>query len=541
MAIEILTAAEAAARDRETIDAGVPSRALMERAGAAAAAEIARRFGDRLGTGAVIFAGAGNNGGDAWVVARALAAAGIAVRVEEVEPARTEDAQAERELALRALAKRAESAPTGEAPGSLASHGMTELPVESMAMPVEAARVVIDGVLGTGARGAPRGAAAVAIARIEELGARGATVVALDVPSGLDASTGEAAHAARAELTITFGALKRGHLIARERCGRIVVVDIGLVPPPGANPGLVDARWVRARVPTIAADAHKGTRKRLAIVGGAMGMLGASVLAARAAMRSGIGMVRLVVPRESLPHVQSAAPDTLATAWPESEAEVGTAIADWADALLIGPGLGRSAETRALVERVLRGTHGPVVLDADALNAFEGDCDALGVLLADRAALITPHPAEAGRLAGLPVAEVLARRFEIGVELAGRARTAVLLKGVPTVISGTEGDRVVSATGTPALAMAGSGDLLAGIAATLFAQCEDALAAGACAAWIHGRAGELATETRGEVRGVALDDVLAALPRAWATDPLPSTYPVLAELPAVGAGRRSAR
>ncbi|HUF27310.1 MAG TPA: NAD(P)H-hydrate dehydratase [Gemmatimonadaceae bacterium] len=520
--VAVLSAAEAAAWDRATIDAGVPSRALMQRAGAAAAAEIARRYHDRLGGGVVVFAGAGNNGGDGWVVARALAAAGVSVRVVEVEEPRTDDARAERALALRVL---------GEHP------------------PAGTETLIVDGVLGTGARGVPRGAAAEAIGRMNALGDGGAAVIALDVPSGLDATTGEAGLAVTADLTFTFGAVKRGHLVARDRCGAIVVLDIGLDgSAAGAAPLLIDSRWVRPRVPPIAADAHKGTRRRLAIVGGTMGMLGASVLAGRAALRSGIGMVRLVVTPEGLPHVQASAPEMLAQAWPDDDGDVGAAISDWADVVAIGPGLGRSSAARALVERVLRGWRGPVVLDADALNVFEGEAGALGALLAGRPALVTPHPAECARLTGTDVATVLARRFEIGTELAREIGAAVLLKGVPTVIASASGERLVSAAGTPALAVAGSGDLLAGIAATLLGQAAGmavaggraacAAEAGACAAWIHGRAAEIAGAGR-LVRGVTLEHILQALSEAWMPPSELPIYPVLAELPVVGERWRS--
>lgn len=531
--VRVVGASDAAAWDRATIERGVPSRALMQRAGAAAAGEIARRYAHRLSRGVAIFAGPGNNGGDAWVVARALAASGVDVRVQETGSARTDDARAERELAMRSI---------GTGP------------------PTGAEEVVVDGVLGTGAKGAPRDAAADAVARITACRATGASVVALDVPSGLDASTGDAELAVTADLTLTFGSLKRGHLTARGRCGRIVVLDIGLDPAAGASfAALVDVRWVRAHVPAIAADAHKGTRKRLAVVGGAMGMTGAAVLAGRAASRSGIGMVRLVVPAQSVPVVQMAAPELLASAWPETDAAVPDAISAWSDVVVIGPGLGRSRETRDLVERVLRGWGGPVLLDADALNVFERDAAALGAAIGGRAAVLTPHPAELARLLGTDVPDVLSRRFEIALEAARTMRATVLLKGVPTVISSPDGTTMISAAGTPALAAAGSGDVLAGIAATLLAQSDDPLAAASCAAWMHGRAAELAsgliggsesgfpvlpeseaaaTPPRGgapaSTRGVTLETVLDALPAAWRVRDAEPCYPVIAELPAVG-------
>jgi len=507
--LSVTNARESAARDSAAIAMGVPSRALMQRAGAAAAGEIARLFGDDLAHGVLVYAGPGNNGGDGWVVARCLAASGVHVHVVPVAEPATADARAERALAQ---------------------------PVIDSARPA-AARVVVDALLGTGAGGAPRGAIAEAIGDIGRAHAAGASVVALDLPTGVDADTGHADGAVRADVTLTFGTMKRGLLIARGNAGRILLLDIGLPPGDAATPSLVTPAWVRHAVPPIAADAHKGVRRKLVIVGGQLGMAGAAIFAARAAMRAGIGMVRVVVARECVPIVQAAAPHAIARAWPgERPDDVDDAIVHWADGVLIGPGLGVSPQSRALVERVLRAWRGPVVVDADALNVFKGEAATLGTLLAGRPALLTPHAVELSRLSGADPQEVLARRFDIGGELARVAHAAVLLKGVPTIVADAEGGRLVSAAGTPALAAAGSGDLLAGIAATLLTQLGDGLAAGAAGAWVHGRAAELASAGRGP-RGVTLDHVEDAIGRVWPDLAAASAprYPVLCELPAVAA------
>jgi NAD(P)H-hydrate epimerase len=507
MRVHVVTAAQSAARDRAAIDSGIPSRALMQRAGAAAAAEIVHAFGDRLARGVAVFAGPGNNGGDAWVVAAALSAVGVAVRVKEVGDAKTDDARAERSLA-RAVIDGSE--PTG------------------------AEDVVVDGLLGTGSSGAPRGAIADAIRRIGQLRDTGARIVALDVPSGLDASTGDGDVTVLADLTITFGTMKRGALVRRDRCGRIVVVDIGLGTYATRDDGaatLVDRAWVAARVPAIAANAHKGTRRRLAIVGGTQGMAGASILAARASLRSGVGMARVVVHPASIGPVQVAVPPALTRPWPESDADVEDTICDWAHAVVLGPGLGRAADTRARVERILRVWRGPALLDADALTIFEHDAAALGSLLAGRRAIVTPHVVEFSRLTGMSVDAVLAAPFDVGRELAATLGCVVLLKGVPTVLTAPDGRSLVSAAGTPALATGGSGDVLAGIAGTLLAQIEDPLDAAACAAWIHGRAAERAG-ARG-ARGTTVDDVVDAVADVWTDRGVGPRPPILAELPSV--------
>ncbi|HMA00809.1 MAG TPA: NAD(P)H-hydrate dehydratase [Gemmatimonadaceae bacterium] len=503
--VRVTTAAEAAALDARAIEAGTPSRTLMQRAGEAAAAEIVRAYPFEWGAAVNVFTGPGNNGGDGWVVARALASRGARVFVHEAGEPRSEESKAERALATPMVTQ-------GESPE---------------------ARLVIDALLGVGAKGAPRDEIAACVARIASARANGAAVVSLDVPSGLDADTGGANGAVQADLTISFGSLKRGLAVARGHTGRILVCDIGLGDPPDdAMPRLVDARWARTHVPRIGADAHKGTRKKLIIIGGQVGMAGAPMLAARAAMRSGIGMVRLVVARENLAIVQAALPEALARAWPETADEAQDVITGWADGVVIGPGLGNSFGSRTLIERVLREYRGPVVLDADALNVFAGESEQLGELIGDRPALLTPHPAEFARMLGVHINDVLLRRFGIGVELAQRTRATVLLKGVPTVVSEASGRRLVSCAGTPVLAAAGSGDLLSGIAGTLLTQMGDAHIAGACAAWAHGRAAEIAA--RGDVRGVTLAEIDSALRDVW-NEPLPALEsPVLADLPAVG-------
>jgi len=509
----VVTSAESAALDSSTINAGVPSRALMQRAGAAAASEIGLRFRDRLGSGVLIFAGPGNNGGDAWVIARALHAAGAAVRIVEPVAAASPDAQAERALTADQLSQSAIVALEQAASGG-----------ES---------VVVDGLLGTGSTGAPRGEVARAIAACESARQRGATVVAVDIPSGLDASTGETpGEVTRAHVTLTFGSVKRGHLVNREVCGTVVVLDIGLAESGDSTlPRLIDEAWVAAQLPPIAWDAHKGTRKKLAIVGGARGIAGASVLAARSALRSGVGMVKLVVANESVQPVQESEPQALCAAWPTDDEALRREVLSWADAIVIGPGLGLGPESEELLNRVLDAWNGPTLIDADAITHLAKHRDTLPKLFGERPTMVTPHVFEFARLAGVEPASVLEHRFEIGGDLAKRTGATVLLKGVPTVITSPKGDRLVSAAGTPVLATGGSGDVLSGIAGTLLAQIGDPFRAAAAAAWVHGRAAERASATGdGTVRGLSLDDVVRELRSSWTFDTRPGRYPVLAEL-----------
>ncbi|WP_284350869.1 NAD(P)H-hydrate dehydratase [Roseisolibacter agri] len=506
--MRVTRADEASAADRAAIDAGTPSRALMQRAGAAAASEIVRRFGALLDRGVAVHAGPGNNGGDAYVVAAALARAGVRVGLTAWGPAepKTDDARFER---ARALAAGVGAPPTG------------------------AERVVVDGVLGVGASGAPHGWAAQAIRAIVQARTLGASVVALDVPSGLDATTGAMpGGVVRADCTLTFGSCKRGLLVARDCAGAIAVLDIGLDPSlMGDAPALVGRPAPRA----FAASAHKGTRGKVVVYGGGAGMAGAALLAGRATLRTGAGLVKLVVDAASVPVVQGALPSALAAAWPDDDGALRRHVIDWADAVLLGPGLGTGDDARARCERTLQAWRGPVVVDADALNAFAGDLAALGALLRGRPALVTPHPLELARLAGTPLDDLLSRRFDLPREIAATLDATVLLKGTPTVVADARGVLVVP-TGAPALATGGSGDVLGGIASTLLAQAagERVASLAAEAAWVHDRAGAIAAERRGGARGATLDEVVDALGDAWPRVAAPpAAYPVLAELPRV--------
>lgn len=497
MTVRVTTAAESSAIDAAAIAGGIPSRALMRVAAANAATVIAARYAARLVHGIQIYTGPGNNGGDGWAVASALASAGVPVTVTEVIEPRTTDAFAERTLALPHVER-------GDA----------------------RAGVVVDALLGTGSRGAPARALADAVRAIDAARARGATVVALDLPTGLDATTGVRAEpCVTADLTISFGGIKRGALVSRALSGEIVVVDIGLSHVPGPHATLVDAAYVRAHVPAIPPDAHKGTRASVAVVAGARNMGGAAIDAAQGALRSGAGLVKVVTDAANTAAVHARLPEAL-TASIDTALD---AIDGWADAVVVGPGLGHDATARALVHAVLEQWRGPIVLDADALNAYGGEVDLLASVVTGRPAVITPHPAEFARLVRRSVGDVLAERFDIGAPLARELGAAVLLKGTPTVITAPDGTRIVSAAGTAALATGGSGDVLSGMVGTLLAQGAAPLDAAACAAWVHGRAAEL---TPG-VRGTRLQDIVVHLAEAWQLDVAPCAYPVLATLPAL--------
>ena len=531
--LRVTTAEQAAARDQSAIADGVASFSLMLDAGTATAAVILRDYPDRLSRGVVVYAGTGNNGGDAYVVAAQLVRAGVRVRLVVAGAPRTADAQRAAAIAERGADGRITREPS-EGDGS---HGEASDGDE---------RLVVDGLLGTGHRGPLREPIARLCAALAAHRARGATVLALDVPSGLDATTGErAAASVAAHVTVTYGTIKRGLLAARAQAGRLVLLDIGL----GAHARLDDDAWQLAsarvlsnRLPAIEWDAHKGRRGHLALVGGATGMAGAIVLATRAALRSGIGLARGFVEGDGVSALQRAVPQAIAGTWtlPEDMPR--------ADALAIGPGLGRSDGSRNILRAMLDAWPlAPVLLDADALTLIASDTDDAARQLRawcgpTRAIVCTPHPGEFARLIGRDPGPDWQSRDEALRDFAVRANATVLLKGTPTLIAtpshGAPSARHKSATivamprGSAVLATGGSGDLLTGIIGALLAQGLPAADAALIGATAHGLAAERVA-ARG-VRGATLGDVLRALPMAWRDIAQPLALPpaVLLELPA---------
>ena len=484
------------AADERAAAAGTPVSALMARAGAAVARAAADLLGGVSGRRVVALAGRGNNGGDALDALARLARRGAgAEALLTSEPERLGDEARRTAGLVRAAGGRVRVFTPELASGLLRD-----------------ADVVLDGLLGTGSSGAPRGLAAQAIAAIN---ASPAPVVAVDVPSGMDAATGEvAAGAVRADVTVTFQALKPGHVLppGSDHAGRLEVADIGL--PLQESPwGVSEPGDLAGLVPVPRTETHKRSRGVLLAIGGSTGMGGAPTLMGRAARRSGAGLLILAVPASIAERVGQAVPEALTAALPEADGGITPAAVDackrWLDeatAIAIGPGLGRSQGTQEAVRGLLAAFHGRAVVDADGLFAV-----GTGEPLADRKAptLITPHAGEFARLA--PDAEGTRLR-----RAAGRARAwgvTVLLKGNDTVIA-EPGRLAVNPTGVPALATGGTGDVLTGLTGALLAQGLDPFDAARLGAWVHGRAGALAAADLSPV-SVAAGDVADHLPAAF--------------------------
>lgn len=492
----VLTPLQAAEWDARAEAGGRPLASLMESAGRAVAQIVLERFARAAGQGVLVACGSGNNGGDGWVAARALHALGVPVWVTEANESHPGLPAAVREVAL--------------------ADGVRTVPHDG---PWPAVGLLIDAILGTGARGPLRAPVPALLARVMDLDL---PVIAIDGPTGLDLETGLPHGALDATLTITFGGIRRGHLLARDESGEILVVDIGLGRADATLPRLVDRAWAAERLTGLAARSHKGIRGRVVIVGGDATMTGAARMVARAAFATGAGLVHVVAPEASLVVLRVAEPDVQCA--PQEFAlplavGVGELCQD-ADVVIIGPGLGREPERSAFVLEVLSHARAAVI-DADALVALKQQLPALVALAATRALVCTPHFGEFRTLFGEFADDLETAPWEAAQNATYASGCTVLLKGVPTVVACGENPILTVAAGNPGLATGGSGDVLAGILGALMAQGILLPDAAAMAAQALGEAADHAAR-RTTARAMRPMDVVAALAdvwRGWARQP----------------------
>ncbi|MCS7183478.1 MAG: NAD(P)H-hydrate dehydratase [Thermoanaerobaculum sp.] len=470
--------------DRQTIEQlGVPSLVLMEQAATAVLAAVEELVQPE--DSVLVLCGRGNNGGDGLALARLRHAAAGSVEVLLLaHPGElVGDAAKQWELCRR----------FGVPCGVLQEEG-----VEGMEQRLQRARVVVDAVYGTGLDRPLSGLAAELVARVNE--AKG-TVVAVDIPSGLAGSSGKLlGPAVRADLTVTFGALKWAHVLAPAAlfCGEVRVADIGIprwLLHQVAGGFLLEAedvaRWLVPRV----ADAHKGHFGHLLVVAGRLGRAGAAALAARAGVVAGAGLVTVATPQGAVTPIQAQVPEAMVDPLPAGEdgSAAGHGIADSlgkATAVAVGPGLGLGEGPKRLLDSILQVWDGPLLLDADALTLLAGQLSRLR----DRRAptVLTPHPGELARLLGITTAEVQEDRPGWAQKAAELSGATVLLKGFHTLVA-TPGEPLwINPTGTPGLASGGAGDVLTGVVGALLAQGVEGRRAAALGAYLHGRAAELA-------------------------------------------------
>ncbi len=498
------------ALDAQTIASGVPGFTLMERAGRGAFSEMERALAFRYPpwhrSAFAVLAGTGNNGGDAYVVARCLAEAGRPVTVFAVCP----PAALKGDALLHAL----------RLPASVPVRVVGELPAGAL----EGGCVVVDGLLGTGARGRARPPYD---RLIEQVNASGCPVVALDIPSGLDGDTGTAdGPAIEADWTITMGLPKAGLLTPSglAHCGCLRCVDIGIPQAlvdaaPATGPEAILAGSVRALARRRPRDSHKGVFGHVLVAGGSAQYGGAPFLAAAGAARSGAGLVTVTIPEGCRPLCPVPAslivrrlPDGGAGALTAACGEELKALARERDCLVFGPGMGpdpRGAE--ALAEAVRCGR--PMVIDADGLRHLAAR-PAL-TLEAKTAMVLTPHPGEMRALLAGFACPVPAPggRVEQALALARASGAVVVLKGLGTVVAAPDGRAAVNTSGTPALATAGTGDVLAGIIGALLGQGCSPWHAARLGVFVHGLAAEVGP---GAERSLTADDLAERLPAAWA-------------------------
>jgi NAD(P)H-hydrate epimerase len=506
---------------------GIPGVVLMENAARGATRVFLAHFAPPLGSRVLILCGRGNNGGDGYVMARYLSEAGLKVTV----------------LVLAEFNKI-----TGDALVNLQI--LRQMEVEVMEVPSEVhwkkqrrllghCDFIIDGLLGTGLNASVRGFYAQVI---EELNRANKPVTAIDIPSGLNADTGQVMGVAvQADLTVTFGFPKVGQLVfpGAGLVGRLVRVDIGIphmvagqIP---AHYGLIEAADFRDLLAHEKPDIHKGNRGHLLVLAGSTGKTGAATLTSLAALRAGAGLVTLGIPRSLNPILESKLTEAMtfplaetaeASLSLEAEKEI-FKLMEGKSAVALGPGLSTHAETISLVKRIVARCPLPMVIDADGLNALSTDAAVLATCRGR--AILTPHPGEMARLAGFSNSEVQADRIRTAESFAQKHGCILVLKGARTVIADPEGQVFINPTGSPALSSGGSGDVLTGLIAGFLARGWPPAKAAAAGVYLHGLAADSLSEDFGKSGILASDllDVIPGLSFALARDEWPLKQPAM--------------
>jgi NAD(P)H-hydrate epimerase len=510
--MKILTAQQMKEIDRRTIEEiGIPGPVLMENAGLQIFRVLQALFPFFRKEKIVIVAGRGNNGGDGLVVARHLQNNGARPLVLLL--ASRQEIGGDAAVNLRA----------GEKSGVRVLEIQTPEAWKRRRKEVADASIIVDAVFGTGLTKPASGLYALAIADINH---STAFKLAVDLPSGLSSDSPEIiGPAVKADLTVTMAAPKVAHVFppAEELIGDLYVADISVPPDLFKAPGLkLELIEKTALLPVFSRrkrDSHKGTYGHLLIVAGSLGKTGAAVMAARAALLSGAGLVTAATPASCLPIVARSMMELMTEPLAETAEKTFSAeavekaltLSHGKDAVLIGPGISTHPSTREFVWKLLPEIKAPVVIDADGLNILSLKPSLLKRL--PRPAILTPHPGEFGRLVGLAVPEVLKNRLDLVPAFARKNGVFLILKGYRTLISDPRGNVFVNPTGNPGMATGGTGDVLSGLVASLLMQQKDPLQAAAAAVYLHGFSGDLAAEKVGE-KAVVAGDLIRFLPRA---------------------------
>ncbi|MFA6564833.1 MAG: NAD(P)H-hydrate dehydratase [Verrucomicrobiia bacterium] len=506
--MKIVTAEQMRELDRRTIQEGhVSGLELMERAGIGVF-NVAQTMTVARERGVALFVGKGNNGGDAIVAAEQLYKAGCGWGpITVVLTSNPEEFSGDAFYYWKRIAQLR--------PRIIHFDPHRKEPAAEV---LAGCGLIVDGLLGTGASGEPRSPVREAI---ELINVAKRPTLAIDIPSGLDANTGQCAGACvRADVTATIGLPKSGLLqqSAIDNVGRLAIVDIGI--PEAFTTALPRGRDyfmlsdARTLLPSRRPSAHKGDFGHLLMVAGSEGYTGAAVLCSQAAMRSGVGLVTLAVPRAVWPIVASQCCEVMPRPFDPAEAgpEVVAPMLEKCDALAIGPGLGQSKAIESVVHWLLQNCTKPMVIDADALNMLANN--PAWLRNARGPVVITPHPGEMGRLTGTSTMAVQSDRWGRATRFAAETKAVVVLKGARTVVANPAGDITINSTGNPGMASGGVGDVLTGVVGALLAQNFSPFDAARLGAWLHGFAGDLATQEIGEEALIA-SDVISHLGAAF--------------------------
>ncbi len=508
--VPVLTAEEMRGADRRAIEEiGLPGAVLMENAGAAVEGAVRQRL--QAGSALIVLCGKGNNGGDGFVLARRL------LDQRPIVLLLGRRAELGGDAALHAQAYERSGGRIREAANEAAL---------AQAWSAGAGDLIVDAILGTGLREAPRGVAAAAIARVREARSFGARVVAVDIPSGIPSdATVPAWPFIESDATVTFAAPKWAHVLPPwcDAMGTLEIADIGIprfaLLETGTRLGLLQAADVASAFPARAPGAHKGDHGHVLVIAGSLGKTGAAVLSGCGALRAGAGLVTIATPASALAAVASGRAELMTEPLPSDQDTLGPEsverafeLASARDAVVLGPGLGQGAAVRHFVAGFLARYQGPLVVDADALNALAAG-EALTGFARSAATVLTPHPGEMARLLGTSSAEIQAHRVDAARRLAEISRAIAILKGQRTLVAEWNAWTAVNPTGNPGLATAGSGDVLSGIVGALLARKQSAWLSATAGVFAHGLAGDQVAAEHGQETLMA-GDVAEGLGRA---------------------------
>ena len=493
--------------DRAAEEVGaIPGIVLMENAAIACVRELEKDF-DIKTKRVAIFCGKGNNGGDGLAIARHLYNMGVDVYVYLVNG----------------------NGFSGDAKINYDIINAMDIPVDTIADTegfeyiIRSYDIVVDAILGTGISGSVRGNAFDIIRLINE---NSKYILSVDVPSGIDSDSGAICGiCVNADKTVTFAAYKVGMFMypAADAVGEIVVAPISIpehvISSQNIQINVTDSQFVREVIPKRENNSHKGDYGKLLIIAGSCGMTGAAYLASEAALKSGAGLITLACPKSVQPYLELKTTEVMTVPLDDTDGHIAySAISDIeqrmekADAVLIGPGIGRDDDTVKLVKEVLLKCTVPVIVDADAIYAVSNEIELLHQCTCDL--IFTPHAMEMSRLTGLDISYIEDNRIEVSREFSEEAGAVLLLKGHHSVVTAPDLTQYINNTGNPGLASGGSGDVLSGIIAALVARGVDCSCAAAAGAYIHGLAADIACE-RYTMESMSAKNVIECIPEAY--------------------------